>query len=123
MRDRNSQRGSVTAEFALGLPSLVVIVLLLISLAMHGAAQVALEEAARAAARELARGEPAAQAEQAAQYSAGSNVTVSIGSEGEYTTVALSQPVQILGLINLQTELTSEAKARAESLPSPGDAQ
>ncbi|WP_198144759.1 TadE/TadG family type IV pilus assembly protein [Nesterenkonia jeotgali] len=52
-----SERGSISAEFALALPSVVLVLLLVLSLGLHGAAQVSLEAGAGAAARELARGQ------------------------------------------------------------------
>lgn len=122
-RDSDSERGSVTAEFALGVPAVMLVLLLVISLAMQAAARVALEDGARAAARELARGEPAALAEQTARSAAGDEVVVSISDQGEYTHVVLTRPVRVLGLIQLSTEMTSEASARTEHLAGLGGAQ
>ena len=92
----------------------------LVGLAMHGAVRVAMEDGARAAARELARGEPASLAEQTARSAAGEDVAVVISAEGEYTTVVLTRPVTVLGLIELSTELTSEATARTEHVADLG---
>src|SRR5690625_2179280 len=111
-----TQRGSVTAEFALGLPAVVLVLLLVLGLAMHGAARVALEVGARAGARELARGESSAAAEQSIRAAAGEDVTVTITTNAEYTHVALTQPVQILGLIQISAEISAEASARTEHL-------
>lgn len=112
----STQRGSVTAEFALGLPAVVLVLLLVLGLAMHGAARVALEDGARAGARELARGESSAAAQQSIRSAAGDDVTVTISTEGEYTHVALTQPVQILGLVQVGTDIAAEASARTEHL-------
>ena len=79
-----------------------------------------LEDGARAAARELARGESAETAEQTARSAAGDEVAVVISAEGEYTRVVLTRPVRVLGLIQLDTELTSEASARTEHLAGLG---
>lgn len=119
-RNSDSERGSVTAEFALGLPAVMLVLLLVIGMAMHGASRVALEDGARAAARELARGESAETAEQTARSAAGDEVAVVISAEGEYTRVVLTRPVRVLGLIQLDTELTSEASARTEHLAGLG---
>lgn len=101
----------------------MLVLLLVLGLAMHGASRVALEDGARAAARELARGEPAALAEQTARSAAGDEVAVTISDQGEYTHVVLTRPVRVLGLIQLSTELTSEASARTEHLAGLGGAQ
>lgn len=110
------QRGSVTAEFALVLPAVVLVLMLVLGLAMHGAAQVTLEDGARAAARELARGESRATAEQSIRSVAGEDVAVTMTAEGAYTRVMLSQPVEILGLVQVSAELSAEASARTEHL-------
>ncbi|GFZ86131.1 TadE family type IV pilus minor pilin [Nesterenkonia alkaliphila] len=117
-----AERGSVTAEFALALPGVVLVLLLVISLAMTGASRVALEDAARAAAREAARGESVASAEQTARDAAGDDISISVSAEGAYTTVVVSRPVQVLGLIELNAELSAEAHARTEHLEQPGGA-
>lgn len=119
-RNADSERGSVTAEFALGLPAVMLVLLLVIGMAMHGASRVALEDGARAAARELARGESAETAEQTARSAAGDEVAVVISAEGQYTRVVLTRPVRVLGLIQLDTELTAEASARTEHVASLG---
>lgn len=113
-----SERGSVTAEFALALPAVILVLLLVISLAMHGAARVALEDGARAAARELARGASTSEAEQAARSAAGDTVTMRSTSEAEYTVVELRQPVNIMGLVELQTEHSARASVRTEHVQS-----
>lgn len=111
----------MTAEFALAIPAVVLVLLLALSLAMHGAARVALEDGARAAARELARGESAAVAEQTARDTAGAQVEVAVSAEGQYSTVVLTRPVQILGLIELSTQQQVEAHTRTEHLAGVGD--
>lgn len=112
----DSEGGSVTAEFALALPGVVLVLLLVMSLAMHGAARIALEDGARAAARELARGESTSTAEQLARDTAGDDVSVAISAEGQYTRVVLTRPVTILGLVELTSEHSTEAHARTEHL-------
>lgn len=116
------QRGSITAEFALGLPAVALVLLLVLGLAMHGAARVTLEDGARAAARELARGESAATAEQSIRSVAGDDVAVTISAEGEYTHVMLTQPVVLLGVLQISAELSAEASARTEHLADVGSA-
>lgn len=117
---RCTERGSVTAEFALAIPAVILVLLLVISLAMQSAARVSLEDAARAAARELARGETAAVAEQTARDTAGAQVEVSIAADGQYSRVVLTQPIEVLGLIELSAQQRAEAHARTEHLPVSG---
>lgn len=114
------ERGSATAEFALALPAVVLVLLLAISLAMQGAARVSLEDAARAAARELARGETTAVAEQTVRDTAGAQVNIAFSQGGAYSRVVLTQPVTILGLIELNAEQSAEAQARTEHLAGMG---
>ena len=99
---------------------MVLVLLLVLGLAMHGAAWVSLEDGARAAARELARGESAAAAEQRVRAAAGEDVAVTIAAEGEYHHVRLTQPVEILGLVQVGAELSAEASARTEHLADVG---
>ena len=110
----------MTAEFALALPGVVLVMLLVISLAMQGAARIALEDGARAAARELARGESTETAEQTAREAAGDHVDISFSAEAQYSRVVLTQPVRVLGLVELDAEQEAEAFTRAEHLPGSG---
>ena len=112
MRTRNSSSaGSVTAEFAVILPVVVLIIAMLINVIVMGMHQSKLHQAASAAARQLARGE-----EQGAIGMSVSNMTstqtqVSTSVSGQWATVELSSPVPgPLGLIP-SIELTAEAKA------------
>ncbi|GAA3064637.1 MULTISPECIES: TadE family type IV pilus minor pilin [Actinomycetes] len=111
--------GAVSGEFAAALPGAVLILTLLLGLGMHAAAQVTLEEGARAAARELARGETEASAREAVQRVAGESVQVSISRDGEHARVRLVRPVRLLGLVELSAEQTADASARVEQ-PSLG---
>ncbi|GAB3849093.1 TadE family type IV pilus minor pilin [Nesterenkonia populi] len=113
-------RGSVTAEFALALPSIVAVLLLVLSLGSHGVQAVALESAAREAARELARGEPAAVVEEAAVRAAGDSVTVTLSPDGAYTRVLLTRPVRIAGLIEVSSVYEAEASALTEHVGGSG---
>ena len=52
-----SLRGAVTAEFAVAIPAVILLLGLLLSAVSAGVAQIRVEEAARSAARTLARGD------------------------------------------------------------------
>ncbi|WP_051130870.1 TadE family type IV pilus minor pilin [Nesterenkonia alba] len=106
----------MTAEFAVALPSVVLVLLLVVGFAVHGAAQVSLEDGARAAARELARGESEEVAVQTARRTVGADVEVSVSSEGGYARVQLSRPVRLLGVVELDASHSAEASARVEHI-------
>ncbi|GAA1346991.1 TadE family type IV pilus minor pilin [Falsarthrobacter nasiphocae] len=104
--------GSVTAEFALGMPSVIAVAAIVVAVWVGGSHRLALEDAARAGAREAARGAAPADVEAAASRSApGAEVTVA--REGDLVTVrARSHPAAVMGW-DLPI-LTGEATARVE---------
>lgn len=119
-RPGDDERGAVTGEFAAALPAAVLVLMLLIGLAMHGAAQISLEEGVRAAAREAARGADETTAIEAARRVADEELEVSISREGGYARVSAVRPVRILGLVEVSMEQSAEAEARVEHLPPAG---
>jgi hypothetical protein len=85
-------RGSVTAETALALPSLVLVLTLCVGVLMAGAAKVRCYDAARAAAGELARDEDLDTARRTAlRLAPGSRVQVT--AEGDLVRVRVSDEV------------------------------
>lgn len=121
-RGRPRERGAVTAELAVALPGLMLLLVLLAGGGAAAVAQLRLEEAARAAARSLARGEPPAVAESEAHRLAGDSVGVSISSDGGFGVVRLTAavPGPLAGLA--PWSLKAEAHARLEE-PAGGPAQ
>lgn len=111
---RAADRGSVSAEFALALPAVILVLLVVLSLGLHGGVQVTLEEGARVAARELARGEPAAAAESAALRVAGEGVSFQLIQDDSYVTVVLERPVRMMGVIEISATQEARATARVE---------
>ncbi len=109
-----SQRGSVTAEVAVVLPALVVLLALLLATAHVGTVQLRLEEAARAGAREVMRGESSASVQQTVRRLAGDNATAHIASAGEWTTIEVRARVEgpLVELMDL--ELHASAAGRKE---------
>ncbi|WP_174552359.1 TadE family type IV pilus minor pilin [Microtetraspora niveoalba] len=91
---RRGDRGSVTAEAAVGLPALVAVLGAALWAVALVSAQLACVDAARAGARAAARGEPAAAVRAAAALSAphGAEITVSIA--GEMARVTISAQVR-----------------------------
>ncbi|EXF24585.1 TadE family protein [Nesterenkonia sp. AN1] len=112
-----SERGAITAEFAVALPGVMLVLLLVLSLGLHGAAQVTLESGARAAARELARGEDPASAEAAARRITGEEVSFQLSHDQGYVTVELVRPVRVLGWVEVAMTQDAQATARVEDLP------
>lgn len=116
------QRGGSTAEVAVLLPAVAAMLVLALGVGSAGATQVRLEQAARAAARELARGESAATAIQTGQRLAGEGATVIIGGDGGFRRVHVSADTWIPTLDGGEglLVLKAEAEARAESGEPPG---
>ncbi len=105
----------MTAELAVALPSLTVLLALLLLAALIGVTQLRVEESARSAARALARGDPAATAVAIARQIAGSDATVDVNSADGYVRAEVSMRVSgpLSGLVSWP--LTAEAVARQES--------
>lgn len=101
----------------MALPGVVLVLLFVLSLGLHGAAQVSLEAGARAAARELARGEDPSAAEAAALRVSGQEVSVLLTHEQGYVTVALVRPVRVLGWVETTMIQEARATARVEDRP------
>jgi Flp pilus assembly protein TadG len=93
-RRRTRDRGSATAELAMGLPALLV--LLFAGLTAVGAVTTKLQcvDAAREAALAAARGEPGAEA---GQRAAPTGAEVSVTVEGDTVTATVHAPVPLLG--------------------------
>jgi hypothetical protein len=115
----NSQ-GAVTAEFAVALPAVLLLLALLLAGAAAGTTQLRLEEAALAGARALARGESPAAAEAMVRRLAGASATAAIVDDGEWVSVTVADRVAgPLGSMVPWT-LTARASARNESAGSLG---
>ncbi|WP_247827099.1 TadE family type IV pilus minor pilin [Arthrobacter antioxidans] len=104
----------MTAEVAVVLPALVVLLALLLATAHVGTVQLRLEEAARAGAREVMRGESSASVQQTVRRLAGDNATAHIASAGEWTTIEVRARVEgpLVELMDL--ELHASAAGRKE---------
>lgn len=114
--------GAATAEFAMVMPALVLIIVMVIGVGALGLAQLRAYEAARAGAREAARGEPVAEVRRSAASAAGKDSNVTIGKDGEYTTVTVTvrTPKTIRKLV---PEVQAVQKARTEGAESKEPAQ
>ncbi len=115
------QRGAVTAELALGLPLLLAVTVGLVWLLAVGVGQVRVVDAAREAARSLARGDSEAVAFDRARVVAGegSRVTATSGGGGDVVvsvTREVSGPGGLFGFLP-GVELVAQAVTAAESPP------
>ena len=109
---QNRSQGSVTAEFAVVLPALTVLLALLLLGAGAGIVQLRLEDAARSAARALARGDSAAQAVATAGAHAGSEVEFSVSFDGDFATVTARGRVAgpLAGIVPWKQSATATAR-------------
>ncbi|MDO5753397.1 TadE family type IV pilus minor pilin [Arthrobacter sp.] len=115
LRRVGAVRGSVTAELAVVLPAVTVLVALLMLSVAAGMLQLRLEEGARAGARALARGDSSAQVLELVATVAGGAAVVSLGSSGGYATVTVQGRVGgvLSGLVPWTQ--SAQANARVES--------
>jgi Flp pilus assembly protein TadG len=118
-RRHGSSHGAVTAEFAVALPAVLLLFGLLLAGSTAGMTQLRLEEAARAGARALARGEDAAAVNGIVRRLAGGSATSAVDSDGEWLAVTVSG--RVAGAVGslVPWTLTARAWARGESPDSP----
>lgn len=90
-----SEVGSVTAELAVGLVGLVLVLAAVVGVPAAGQAQLRCADAARAGAREAARGEGAATVAAVARHLAGPRADVDVTEDGSWVTVAVGLPVDL----------------------------
>ena len=108
-------RGAVTAEFAVALPAVLLLLALLLAGSAAGVTQLRLEEAARAGARALARGEDAAAVDVIVRRLAGSAAASAVASDGGWLSVTVSGRVPGAVGSLLPWTLTARAWARSET--------
>ncbi|GAA4419722.1 hypothetical protein GCM10023169_10680 [Georgenia halophila] len=112
---RRGDHGSVTAELAVVLPAVVMLLAVLLTAAAAAGTQVRVSDAARAAARAAALGESEAAVVAVARDLAGEGAAVVVSHEAEYVLVEVSHEIPgLLGMADL------EAGASARAMPEPG---
>lgn len=108
---RKSSSGSVTAEFAVILPVVVLVIAMLVNVIAVGMHQSKLHQAASVAARQLARGEATDAINTSVANMTSATTQVATATSDQWATVELSSPVPgPLGLFP-SIELTAQAKA------------
>lgn len=113
-RRAGSDQGAVTAEFAVSLPAVVLLLAFLMAAGAAGLTQLRLEEAARAGARALARGEADGEVQEVVRRIGGDQARIQLGSDGEWLTVTASAKAG--GAVGplIPWDLSASAKARQE---------
>lgn len=93
MAERESERGTVTAELALGLPVVALVLVAVLTLAAASTAQMRALDAARAGARAVAIGEQGPAVSAAVAHVGGPEAELSLAHEGEWVRVTVTRPV------------------------------
>lgn len=120
MSRTTGSRGAVTAEFAVALPAVLMLLAMLLAGSAAGITQLRLEEAARASARALARGEDPAMVDGIVRKLAGASASSVVAADGEWQRVTVSDRMAgYLGHVVPWT-LSAQAEARTESAESAG---
>lgn len=108
-------QGAVTAEFAVALPAVLLLLALLLAGSAAGITQLRLEEAARACARALARGDGNSAVDGIVRRLAGDAAVAVVSEDGEWIKVTVSAPVAgPLGSL-IPWTLSAAASARGET--------
>jgi len=115
-------RGAVTAEFAVALPAVLLVLGLLLAGSAAGLTQLRLEEAARAGARALARGEDHAAVLAIVRQLAGESANAAVAADGGWLSITVSGSVR--GTVGplVPWTLSARAWARSESGDAPAAA-
>lgn len=115
-----SARGAITAEFAVALPAVLLLLAMVLAGSAAGVTQLRFEEAARSGARALARGESAADVDGIVRRLAGASARSVVTSDGGWSCVTVSGRVQ--GTVGplMPWALSARAWVRRESGPAPG---
>lgn len=93
MAERESERGTVTAELALGLPVVVLVLVAVLTLAAASTAQMRALDAARAGARAVAIGEQEAAVRAVVSRVGGPEADMALVRQGEWVRVTVTRPV------------------------------
>ncbi|MBG6084162.1 TadE/TadG family type IV pilus assembly protein [Zhihengliuella flava] len=114
-RARTEQAGSSTAEFAVLLPVLVLLMAAVLACGTAGLTAVQLEQGARAAARELARGEGDDVVRAAGKEPVWSETTVelrhSAGQAAAHLTTTIEVPLIGVRVMTLEAEASARTEA------------
>lgn len=107
-------RGAVTAELAVALPVIVLMLLATLAVTAASSAQLRSADAARAVARSLALGEDEANTSVIARRLAGDGAQVSIVRDPPWVTVVVTRPVAAAWFSSGPFQARAEASAKVE---------
>jgi Flp pilus assembly protein TadG len=113
--------GAVTAEFAVALPAVLMLLAMLLAGSAAGVTQLRLEEAARAGARALARGEEPSAVDGIVRKLAGASASSVVVPDGEWLSVTVSDRVAGPFGTVVPWTLSAKAEARGETAESAGN--
>ena len=107
--------GAVTAEFAVTLPAVLLLLAMLLAGASAGVTQLRLEEGARAGARALARGDDSATVERIVRTLSGGSASAAVSADGEWLHVTVTDRVGGPLGASIPWLLTAQASTRSET--------
>ena len=107
--------GAVTAEFAVTLPAVLLLLAMLLAGASAGVTQLRLEEGARAGARALARGDDSATVERIVRTLSGGSASAAVSADGEWLQVTVTDRVGGPLGASIPWLLTAQASTRSET--------
>jgi hypothetical protein len=102
--------GMVTAEFAVALPAFVLVLVAALFAVSAVLAQVRCEDAAAAAARMAARGDPVARVASASLSNAPSSAQLSVSTSADYVTATVRAVISPLGALHFLPTVTVHAQ-------------
>ncbi len=108
-----ADRGSVTAETAVALPSVLLVALMVVWMVVLVTAQLQCVDAARAGARAVSRGESVATSEAAALQAAPEGATVEISRSGDFVRVEVAVDVEPAGGLGFLPSVRVDGVAHA----------
>lgn len=106
--------GSVTAELAVGLPVIVLLLVAVLTLSAASSAQLRVLDAARAGARAVAIGQTEPEVGAVVSRLAGDDAELRFEADGQWVTVYVSKPIAPGVLANFPARVTGSATAWAE---------
>lgn len=106
--------GAVTAELAVAFPAVIALLAVVLAAAALGLSQLRIEEAARAGAREVMRGESAAVVGATVRRIAGEQAVIAVQPGDSYNTVTVTTTVDVPVLDLLDVDLSARAVALPE---------
>jgi hypothetical protein len=110
-----ADQGAVTAEFAVALPAVLLLLAMLLSGAAAGVTQLRLEEGARAGARALARGDDPAVVDRIVRTLSGASASAVVTADGEWLSVTVTDRVGGPLGASIPWTLTARASTRGEA--------